>query len=117
MGFLAKLFGRGGKRGFRDEHGLLVYVQCDKCGSAVRLRIDKQHDLNRIDGGYRWHKTIVDSKCFRQIPTVATFDSQFNLTKSEMTGGRFITAAEYEKITAPPIADVSAATDGDESVE
>jgi len=103
MGFLQKLFG-GEKREkkYVDKTGLYFYVQCDNCGAAVRVRADKQHDLLREDAGYVWHKTIVDSKCFRRMPTVVRMDRNYEVTTAEIEGGRYITEAEYEAIQSPP---------------
>lgn len=104
MEFLKKLFGGDEP----EEEGFFVYVQCDRCGAKVRSRIHKEYDLVRSDDGYEWHKTIVDSKCFQRIPTVARFDQNFNLISADMEGGRFITKEEYEA------KEVSQTTDTDE---
>ncbi|HFQ94366.1 MAG TPA: hypothetical protein ENK32_10175 [Anaerolineae bacterium] len=103
MGFLQKLFG-GGKQEeeYVDKTGLYFYAQCDNCGTAVRVRADKQHDLVNESGGYVWHKTIVDSKCFRRMPTVVHLDRSYNVTAAEIEGGHYITEAEYEAIQSPP---------------
>ena len=57
--------------------------------------------------GYVWHKTIVDSKCFRPIPTVVHFDGNYNMTRSEIEGGHYIGKEEYESL------EVSQTTEGD----
>lgn len=106
MGFLKKLFGGDDASGAGRE-GFFLYVQCDNCKERVRLRIVRQHDLNRTDSGYVWHKTIVDNRCFRQIPTVVQFDGNLNIISSEIDGGHFIDQAEYEQ------AEVSQTTDTD----
>lgn len=95
MGFLRRLFG-GKEEPYEDKHGIYLHVECENCGSRVRVRIDKQHDLNRQSGGYVWHKTIVDSKCFRPMPTVVRFDGSYEVIESEIEGGRYLTKAEYE---------------------
>ena len=74
MGFLQKLFGSDEP----EEEGFFVYVQCDQCGAKVRSRIHKEYDLVQSGDGYDWHKTIVDSRCFQRIPTVAHFDRKFS---------------------------------------
>jgi hypothetical protein len=96
MGFLKKLFGSDSGSSPGDDEGFFVYVQCNNCGDKVRLRIHKQHDLNRDDDGFVWHKTIIDSRCFRPIKTVAHFDGRYQMTTVEIDGGRYITQAEYE---------------------
>jgi hypothetical protein len=113
MSFLRKLFGSEDpeKSTSSDPEGFFVYVACDHCGAKVRLRIHKQYDLVPTGDGYEWHKTIVDSRCFRQIPTVAHFDNRNNLVTADIQGGRFISKAEYD---AP---EVSQPTDEEEAGE
>jgi hypothetical protein len=100
MGFLKKLFGgdQSGSAGDADPDGFFLYVRCDNCGKGVRLRVDRKHDLNLADGGYVWHKTVVDSKCFRPIPTVVHFDGNYNVTHSDIEGGQYISKEEYESL-------------------
>jgi hypothetical protein len=113
MGFLKKLFGGGdgGAPSSSDKDGFFVYVQCDRCQAPVRLRINRQHDLNYSDDGYVWRKTIVDSRCFQQIPTVVHFDRSLNVISQEIEGGHFISQSEYEQ------AEVSSSTDSGTSSE
>ena len=96
MGFLKKLFGSGAPKEYVDTQGIYFYARCDKCGTIVKVRADRQHDLNSTDDGYEWHKTIVDNRCFRRIETVVTFDRNYNITNAELTGGTYVTEAEYE---------------------
>jgi hypothetical protein len=98
MSFLKKLFGDSGSKrsSGSDDQGFFLYVQCDNCGSKVRLRVHKQNDLNQADGGYVWMKTIIDNKCFRPMHTVVHFDKNYRMTDSELGGGRFISLEEYE---------------------
>jgi hypothetical protein len=98
MSFLKKLFGGGDstRPSRTDDEGFFLYVQCDNCGAKVRLRVHKQHDLNMTDDGYEWVKTIIDSKCFRPMRTVAHFDGNYRMTDSELEGGRYISREQYE---------------------
>lgn len=101
MGFLKKLFGGGDKSGsYVDKTGLYFYVRCNNCGKCVRVRADKQHDLLREENGYSWHKTIVDSKCFRRMTTVVQLDNNYNVVSADIDGGTYITEAEYEAAEA-----------------
>jgi hypothetical protein len=98
MSFLKKLFGSGDSKrasGAGNE-GFFLYVKCDDCGAKVRLRVHKQHDLNRTNDGYEWVKTIVDSKCFRPMRTVVHFDSNYRMTDAELDGGHYISREQYE---------------------
>ena len=117
MGFLQKLFG-GGKqeKEYVDKTGLYFYVQCDNCGAAVRVRADKQHDLLHADGGYVWHKTIVDSKCFRRIPVVVQLDRNYQMTSAEIEGGHFVTEEKYNAFLAA-VNQPATGPEADESVD
>jgi hypothetical protein len=94
MNFFKKLLG-GASRHAGDPDGIYFYVKCEHCGEKVRLRVHKAHDLNRTDDGYVWHKTIVDSRCFRPMPTVVHLDAQFNVTNQEIQGGHYISEEEF----------------------
>ncbi len=98
MGFLRKLFGGGEntQKEYVDKTGLYFYFQCNKCGSRVRVRADRQHDLLNEGDGYSWHKTIVDSKCFRRMETVVYLDRNYQVTNYTLEGGKFLTEAQYE---------------------
>ena len=95
MGFLKKLFGGGEPEKYVDKQGIYFYVACDNCGARVKVRADKQHDLQNTGDGYEWHKTIVDSRCFRRIQTVVQLDANYQMVSHEITGGRYMTEEEY----------------------
>lgn len=95
MSFLRKLFGQ--PEAAKDERGIYLYAACDRCGQRLRIRIDRQYDLNQRDeGGYIWQKTLVDSRCFRPMPTVVIFDRDYQTVSTEIEGGRYISREEYE---------------------
>jgi hypothetical protein len=75
----------------------------------VRVRADKQYDLTKEGGSYSWHKTIVDNRCFRQMPAVVVFNAAYEVTDAQITGGRFITEAEYDAYYAARQAEKAAA--------
>ena len=95
MGFLRRIFGSKQDEAYVDKRGLYFYVRCDNCGSKVRVRADKQNDLNRDGDGFVWHKTIVDNQCFRHIPVVVYLDRNYRVTGQEIEGGEFITEDEF----------------------
>lgn len=110
MGFFKKLFGGSKpKVSGSDSDGFFFYVQCDHCGKKVRLRILKQYELNFSDDGYVWHKTIVDSQCFREIPAVVHFDRSYNVTNADISGGHQITREEFEAVDEEPAPGASTA--------
>lgn len=95
MGFLKRLFGLGEPKAYVDTQGIYFHVKCDNCGSRVRVRADKQHDLNNDNGGYVWHKTIVDSRCFRRIQAVIYLDHSYTITSYDLAGGQLMSEADY----------------------
>ncbi len=99
MNFFKRLFGntQTQEQPSGDKDGLYFYAQCDRCSTIVRVRADKQHDLNREDSGFVWHKTIVDSKCFKPMRTVVHLDQNYRITHHDIEGGRYVTQADYEQ--------------------
>lgn len=95
MSFLKRLFA-GGEKEYVDKQGIYFYVRCNNCGTITKVRADKQHDLNADEGNYEWHKTIVDNKCFRRMETVVYLDQNYQITNAEITGGVYVTEADYE---------------------
>jgi uncharacterized Zn finger protein len=97
MGFLKKIFGGGEKKSaeYVDTRGVYFYVRCDNCGTIVKLRADKEYDLSRQDDGFVWHKTIVDNRCFRSIPTVVLLDGNYEVVSAEISGGKYVTEEEF----------------------
>lgn len=101
MGFLKRLFGGETQtQPYVDKDGIYLYVRCDNCGTAVKLRADKQYDLVNEGDGFVWHKTVVDNRCFRPMPTVVYFNSNYEITAHEITGGRYISEEEYNAFLA-----------------
>ncbi len=98
MGFLNKLgslFSGGGER----DDAIHLYVQCDKCGAKLDIRVDKQHDLMPdYEGGgvYFLRKEMLDDQCFTLMYADVHFDRQYNIIASEVQGGRLISREEFE---------------------
>lgn len=107
MGFLKKLFGGQDKKPseYVDTRGVYFYVQCDNCGTIVKLRADKEYDLERTGSGYEWHKTVVDSRCFRRIPTTVILNADFEVVDAEISGGKYVSEEDYLRALQPPAAD------------
>lgn len=101
MSFLKRLFSGGNKAPYVDKNGIYVYAKCDNCGTIVRVRADKQHDLNREGSSFSWHKTIVDSKCFRRMQAVVHFDSDYRVSNYELSGGTLVDEAAYQESLVP----------------
>jgi hypothetical protein len=105
MGFLKKLFGESKSKQstpqsvpYTDTQGIYFFVQCDNCGTPVRVRADKQHDLLDEGDGYAWHKTIVDSRCFRRMPTIVHLNRQYEVVSQTIEGGRYISEETYKSL-------------------
>lgn len=98
MGFFKRLFGGDGKSSapYVDKQGVYFYVMCDNCGTPVKVRADKTYDLINEGGGYVWHKTVVDSRCFKPMPTIVHLDGDYNMVSNDIQGGHYISEAEYE---------------------
>lgn len=96
--FWRRLFG-----GETGDRGLYLYVRCGRCGAPVRVRIDPANDLAAEYGadaitGYRLVKEIMDDRCFRLMRAELTFDRGRRELERTISGGEFITAAEYERL-------------------
>ena len=103
MGFLKKIASALSPKGAEESGGFWVYVRCDKCGEAIKTRIDLRHDLtaNYDDQGrvvnYFLRKVLIGSqRCFEPIEVRLTFDPQRRVSSREITGGQFISREEYE---------------------
>ena len=82
---LKSLFGGGGGTG--GDGGYYIYARCQRCGEALRTRVNLRNDLSLDDsGGYVLHKTLVGSgRCFERIEVTLTFGGARQLTNR----GRF----------------------------
>ena len=107
MGFLKNLFGGGEKKPYVDTRGVYFYVRCDNCGTIVKVRADKEYDLSRQGDGYTWHKTIVDNRCFRSIPTVVVLDSNYEVVTAEISGGEYVTEQEFNEFHQAEVSDIT----------
>lgn len=101
MGLFKKLFG-GKEKPYVDENGIYFYARCQHCGTIVRVRADRRNDFSREEDGYVWHKTIVDNKCFRRMQAVVNLNRKFEVSGAELSGGEFVTEAEYNAWLTPP---------------
>ena len=103
MSFLKKIASVLSPQGTEEGGVLWVYVRCDKCGEAIRTRIDLRHDLTpnySAEGrvtDYVLRKVLIGSqRCFEPIEVKLTFDPQRRLGSREIAGGEFISREEYE---------------------
>ncbi len=95
----------GGGAAPGDTTAYWVYVQCDKCGEALKVRVDRRYDLmqefedqDRVSG-YSLHKDIIGSnRCFVPIHVMQRLDTSHKVKSQEITNGRFLTKEQYESM-------------------
>ena len=100
MRWFRRLFGR---RSSPDTTtAVWIYVSCQRCGEAIRVRADRRYDLvsEMRDAGeagpaFTMHKDIVGTRCFQRIDVTLAFDHRLQVMEQHITGGRFLTEAEY----------------------
>ncbi|HJN39517.1 MAG TPA: hypothetical protein QGH28_04985 [Chloroflexota bacterium] len=104
MGFL------GGGPGSGDDRGLYLYVEVEKSGEQIRVRIDPHNDLAQefdADGGdspthYTCYKEVIGTQSFHPVEINLEFSRRRQLVGQEITGGRFISEdAFYADDIAP----------------
>lgn len=101
MSFLKRLSsiltGGAGEGGERNAYWL--YVRCDRCGEKLRLRVDRQYEIqpDYDQGGYVLRKEIMDGTCFQLMYAEVHFDPAMRVTSRDLRGGTFITAEEYAR--------------------
>lgn len=107
MGFLNNLFGGGsGKpKGESEADALWLYVQCNKCGSPLAVRIDRRNEVtpDYEGGGAVLRKEMMDSKCFQLMYAELHFDSQGKVTEQSIERGKFLTRAEYDALKSQAV--------------
>lgn len=90
----------GMRRGSKSaDRGVYYYIRCDRCKESIRFRVDPYWDLGPSEGGggYTVTKHVIGQKCFRTIEVDLTFDDHRVETERSITGGKFITAEEYDQ--------------------
>src|SRR5258707_11229120 len=95
---LAGIFGAkpaGGSQG--GDPGLYYYIRCNRCGEAIRVRINPMSDLSIADDGSRFtHKTIVGKRCYNRIEGDFTYNNARKLINAEISGGEIVSEEEYD---------------------
>ena len=91
--------------------GLWIYVACERCGEAIRVRADRRYDLvsemrdpGEAGPSYTLHKDIVGGRCFQRIAVDVAFDQRLQMTERRIRGGRWLSEEEYRAATSasPP---------------
>lgn len=81
-----------------DPNALWLYVQCNRCGAPVAIRVDTRNDISTDyeTGGRYLRKEIMDSACFQLLHAEVRFDKSGKQTEQTLDKGKFLTRAEYE---------------------
>jgi len=81
-----------------------LYVQCDRCGEKVKVRVNLHNDLSirygEKDEGdtYFCRKMIIgNQRCFQPIEVELTFNRNRKLLDQQVTGGQVISEEEYSE--------------------
>ena len=112
MSFLKKLasfFSGGGGGGSR---ALPIYIFSNRCREPITADIDLVNSLSRDeenDNEYYTRKVLQGSgknRCFTQVEVEIWFDRNKNVSRYEVSGGRWLSEEEYEeelvRFNAPP---------------
>jgi len=107
MRWLSRLFTR--KPRPAGATALWLYVACNRCGEAMRIRADRRYDLasEMLDPGepgpaYRLHKDIVGARCFQRIAVDVAFDQRLQVVEQHINGGRWLTEEEFLATSGTP---------------
>ncbi len=106
---LASLFTGRPSSGSRN---LTIYVLSTRCNEPLSAQVDTLNALSGSDDGdasYYTRKVIQGTgknRCFTQVEVELLFNSQRLLLRHAVSGGRWLTAEEYEaeleRFNAPP---------------
>ena len=106
MQWFKRLFTRSAQAA--PNAAIWVYVRCDRCGEAIRIRADRRYDLAsewRAPGesgpAYTMHKDIVGERCFQRIAVDIGFDAKLEIAERRISGGTFLTPDEYDASVNP----------------
>ena len=82
-----------------NDRYLPIYVYSNRCREVVVGQVDFLNELSLADeGGYYVRKvlhTSGKSRCFGQVEVELWLDSKKKLQRTEVQGGRWLTADEY----------------------
>lgn len=116
MNFLKNLFrllSGGAPRG--NSRYLPIYVLSHRCNEPVCGQVDLLNELSQVDDGphaYFTRKVLHTSgerRCFSQVDVTLYFNQNKQVVEHEVSGGRWLSADEYEaelaRFRAPAPAD------------
>jgi len=93
MSWLNKLFGTpsSSKRG--DGDALWLYVQCDRCGTPLAVRVDRRNEVasDYESGGAVLRQEMMHGVCFQPTYAALHVDAQGHVTERSAATGNFLT--------------------------
>ena len=97
MNWLSKLFGSSNTPA--DEDILWLYVQCNRCGSKLEVRVNRRNEVSPDyeSGGSVLFKEMMDNKCFQLMRAEIRFDAKSQIISQSVTNGKIITREEYDR--------------------
>ncbi len=108
MNFLKKLFGGSARS---DDRMTSIYVMSYRCKEPIEGKVDLFNELSKDDDGkgYYVRKVLHTSgrdRCFAEVEVQLWFDGKKQISDHEVSGGRWLTAEEYDEelaiFNAPP---------------
>lgn len=104
------------------DRSFTVYVLSNRCKEPMAADVDTLNSLSNSDDGdaaFYTRKVIQGTgknRCFAQVEVELWFDSGRKLLRHAVSGGRWLTAEEYEaeleRFNAPPEEEDEEAADG-----
>lgn len=95
----------GGRSSFGSEANVYwVYAQCQRCGEPLKSRVNLMNDPSLAEDGENWivRKGLIGSGknlCFQTVEVTLQFNpKKTEVISGEATGGKLITAEEYEEL-------------------
>ena len=106
----SRLLGKGaghpgkGRRSGRDkrsgsDNGLYFYVQLERKGEIVRIRLDPQHDLapDYKTGTYFSRKAIIGPRTIERADATFFFDDGKSFDYADIAGGELVDEEKYNR--------------------
>lgn len=107
MDWLKRFFARRKRQ--ESYTAFWIYVRCQRCGEALRVRADRRYDLasewrdaGEAGPAYTMHKDIVGERCFQRISVDLAFDRHLQIIEQCIVGGDVLSEAEYAASLASP---------------
>ena len=87
----------------QERRSFRLWVECSECGELVKLRVDRDCELERLYGengeelvGYELHKDVLGSQCQNLMRLHVRLDAAGDPVAHEVTGGRLLSRREVE---------------------